>query len=236
MSAAPRQQSVEELRDNAISLAKSGVEEADIWKELVNRMRKTGLDNNDIRKKLSATSELLERSASPPNAELEELRRQVEGYQLQLAKARAAARQTTLPFAKLLRPHRMPDPEPFNGEYKDYRRWKFQVITKIEQDIRGQSTIPGYIFSCLKRNTARSALSWMECYTNVGDNTSLWSTLDQIYNNPMHADCAWRRLLEIRQGKTNLRTFNAEFRSVLADADKLEDTMGTKTRYLMALQ
>jgi hypothetical protein len=221
MSAAPRQQSVEELRDNAISLAKSGVEEADIWKELVNRMRKTGLDNNDIRKKLSATSELLEssepwhayrklkasgpdnplaagpsqskdkapayyprfkttfeRPASPPNAELEELHCQVEGYQLQLAKARAAARQTTLSFAKLLRPHRMPDPEPFNGEYKDYRRWKFQVITKIEQDIRGQSTIPGYIFSCLKRNTARSALSWMECYTNVGDNTSLWSTLD----------------------------------------------------------
>jgi hypothetical protein len=42
--------------------------------------------------------------------------------------------------------------------------------------------------------------------------------------------------LEIRQGITNLRTFNAEFRSVLADADEPEDTMGTKTRYLTALQ
>jgi hypothetical protein len=134
MSAAPRQQSVEELRDDAISLARSGVEEADIREELVNRMRKTGLDDNDIQTKLSATSELLEsskpwhayrklkasgsdnplaagpsqskdkapvyyprfkttfeRPASPPNAELEELRRQVEGYQLQLAEARAAA-------------------------------------------------------------------------------------------------------------------------------------------------
>jgi hypothetical protein len=52
----------------------------------------------------------------------------------------------------------------------------------------------------------------------------------------MYADRAWRKLLEIRQGKTNLRTFNTEFRSVPADADKLEDTMGTKTHYLMALQ
>jgi hypothetical protein len=76
----------------------------------------------------------------------------------------------------------------------------------------------------------------MQRHTNVGDNTSLWTTLDQIYNNPMHADCAWRKLLEIRQGKTNLRTFNAECRSVLADADEPENTMGTKTCYLMALQ
>jgi hypothetical protein len=30
--------------------------------------------------------------------------------------------------------------------------------------------------------------------------------------------------------------FNAEFRLVLADADKLEDTIGTKTRYLIALR
>jgi hypothetical protein len=201
MSAAPRQQSVEELRDDAISLAKSGVEEADIWEELVNCLRKMGLDDDDIRTKLSATSELLEsskpwrayrklkasgsdnplaagpsqskdkapayyprfkttfeRPASPPNTELEELRCQVERYQFQLAEARAAAQQTTLPFAEPLRPHRMPDPEPFDGEYKDYRRWKFQMITKIEQDIRGQSTIAGYIFSRLKRNAARSAL------------------------------------------------------------------------------
>jgi hypothetical protein len=134
MSAAPRQQSVEELRDDAISLAKSRVEEADIPVELVNCMRKMGVDNDDIRTKLTATSELLvssepwhaywklrasgsdnplaagpfqskgkapayylcfkttfERPASPPNVELEELRWQVEGYQLQLAKVRAAA-------------------------------------------------------------------------------------------------------------------------------------------------
>jgi hypothetical protein len=52
----------------------------------------------------------------------------------------------------------------------------------------------------------------------------------------MHANRAWRKLLEIRQGKTNLRMFNVEFRSVLANADKPEDTMSTKTRYLMALQ
>jgi hypothetical protein len=62
MSAAPRQQSVEELRDDAISLEKSEVKEADIQKELVNRMRKTGLDDDDIRTKLTATSELLESS------------------------------------------------------------------------------------------------------------------------------------------------------------------------------
>jgi hypothetical protein len=48
MLAALRQQSVEELRDDAISLAKSGVEEADIWVELVNRIREMGLDDNDI--------------------------------------------------------------------------------------------------------------------------------------------------------------------------------------------
>jgi hypothetical protein len=164
MPAAPRQQSVEELRDDAISLAKSGVEEADIRIELVNRMRKTGLDNDDIQTKLTATSELLEssepwhayrmlkalgsdnlldagpsqskskapayyprfkttfeRPASLPNAELEELRCQVEGYQLRIAKAHAAAQQTTLPFAEPFRPHCMPDPEPFDREYKDYQ-------------------------------------------------------------------------------------------------------------------
>lgn len=172
MSAASRQQFVEELRDDAILLAKAGMGEPDIWIERANRMRKTGLDNNDIRTKLTATSGLLEvsepwhaywksrasglpnslaegpsepkgkapahnrsfetipeRPASLPNAELEELRRQVEIYQLQLAEARAAARQPTLPFAEPLHPHRMPDPEPFDGEYKDYRRWKFQMIT-----------------------------------------------------------------------------------------------------------
>jgi hypothetical protein len=81
-----------------------------------------------------------------------------------------------------------------------------------------------------------SSDTWMERHTNIGDDASLWTTLDQIYNNPMHADCAQRKLLEICQGKMNLRTFNAEFRSVLANADKPEDTMGTKTHYLMALQ
>jgi hypothetical protein len=139
-------------------------------------MRKTGLDDdNDIRTKLTATSELLEssepwhayrklrasgsdnslvaepfqskgkasayypcfkttfeRPASEPDTELEELHCQVEGYQLQLAKACAAAWQTTLPFAEPLCSHRMPDPEPFDGEYKDYQQWKFQMITKIE--------------------------------------------------------------------------------------------------------
>jgi hypothetical protein len=163
MSAASRQQSVEELRDDATSLAKSGVEEADIWIVLVNRIRKTGLDNNNIQTKLTATSELLEsseswhaywklrasgsdnplaagpfqskgkapayypcfkmifeRPASPLNAELEELCWQVEGYQLQLAEACAAARQTTLPFAEPLHPHQVPDPEPFDEGYKDY--------------------------------------------------------------------------------------------------------------------
>jgi hypothetical protein len=278
MSATPRQQSVEELRDDAISLAKFGVEEVDIQEKLVNRMRKTGLDDDNIQMKLTATSGLLEssklwhayrklrisgpdnplaagpsqfkgkapayypwfkttfeRTASPPNAELEKLRCQVEGYQLQLAEARAAAQPTTLPFAEPLRPHRMPDPEPFDGEYKDYRRWKFQMVTKIEQDIRGQSTIAGYIFSRLKGNAARFALPWMERHTNVGDDASLWTTLDQIYNDLMHADCAWRKLLEIHQGKTNLRMFNAEFRSVLADTDEPENTMSTKTRYSMAL-
>jgi hypothetical protein len=75
------------------------------------------------------------------------------------------------------------------------------MITKIEQDIHGRSTIAGYIFSRLKGNAARSALPWMEHHINVGDNASLWTTLDQIYNDPMHADCAWRKLLEICQGK-----------------------------------
>jgi hypothetical protein len=216
MLAAPRQQSVEELRDDAILLVKSGVEEADIQVELVNCIRKTGLDNNNIQTKLTATLELFESSeplhaylrskasgsdnslpagpsqskskapayyirfkttferlASLPNAELEESHRQVEGYQLQLAEARAAAQQPTLTFAELLRPHQMPDSEPFDGKYKDYRRWKFQMITEIKQDIQGQSTIAGYTFSCLKSNAARSALSWMERHTNVGDNASL---------------------------------------------------------------
>ena len=76
----------------------------------------------------------------------------------------------------------------------------------------------------------------MERYTDRGDEVSLWNTLDQVYNDPMHADRARRKLQEIRQGKTNLRTFNAEFRAVLADAEEPEDTMGTKTRYLMALR
>jgi hypothetical protein len=48
MLAALRQQSVEKLRDDAISLAKSGLEEADIRVELVNRIREMGLDENDI--------------------------------------------------------------------------------------------------------------------------------------------------------------------------------------------
>jgi len=76
----------------------------------------------------------------------------------------------------------------------------------------------------------------MERHTNVGDDASPWTTLDQIYNDPMHADRAQRKLLEIRRGKTNLRTFNAKFWSVLANADEPEDTMGTKTCYLMALR
>jgi hypothetical protein len=36
------------------------------------------------------------------------------------------------------------------------------MITKIKQDIHGQSTIAGYIFSCLKGNAARSALPGMD--------------------------------------------------------------------------
>jgi hypothetical protein len=88
----------------------------------------------------------------------------------------------------------MPDPEPFDGGYKDYRRWKFQMITKIEQDIRGRSTIAGYIFSRLKGNAARSALPWMEHHTNVGDDASLWTTLDQILQRP---DVCRSRLEEV---------------------------------------
>jgi hypothetical protein len=57
-----RQPSAEDLKSHAISLAESGWLQEDIWRDLIERMRQTGLDKEDVQTKLSAAEELLQHS------------------------------------------------------------------------------------------------------------------------------------------------------------------------------
>jgi hypothetical protein len=63
-----------------------------------------------------------------------------------------------------------------------------------------------------------------------------WTFLDEQFRDKLHAKRARRKLQSVKQGKSSLQSFNAEFMRLAYDAGEESNEANLKTRYLLALR
>ncbi|KAF1937028.1 hypothetical protein EJ02DRAFT_312612, partial [Clathrospora elynae] len=103
-----------------------------------------------------------------------------------------------------------PNPNPFDGDRKDYQRFQAQMQYKLAQDVLSIGSGPG-----------------------TGE---FWEFLDDQFSDKLYKERACRKLQSLRQGKQTLQNFNAEFMRLAYDAGKESNTINLKTRYLTAIR
>lgn len=128
-----------------------------------------------------------------------------------------------------------PDPEQFDGDRRNYRTWKFQMLNKLQQDGEYIGTAANYVFSRLKGQAANVALSWID-RNRFGTINDMWEFLDGQFADKLQSERAQRKLQNIRQGKSSLATFNADFMRLAYDAGEETNHHSLRTRYLTALR
>jgi hypothetical protein len=132
---------------------------------------------------------------------------------------------------------KFPDPEAYNGDRKSYRHWRIQVQHKIasEQARGGMGDPEGYIFSRLKGDAARAAITYMErgAARRPG---GLWNFLDAQYLDPIMDEKARDKLYTFRQGKSSLTEYIQEFNRLMYEADEQGNTPALKSRFRIGLR
>lgn len=132
---------------------------------------------------------------------------------------------------------KFPDPEAFGGDRKSYRHWKIQMKHKVqsEQNRGGMEDPKGYIFSRLKGDAARAAITYIERSESCGAE-GLWSFLDAQYLDPILDEKARDKLYNFKQGKTTLTEYIQEFNRLMYEADEQGNTPALKSRFRVGLR
>lgn len=155
------------------------------------------------------------------------------------AEARAATAQTPTPGLVVpvptARKLKVPDPEPFKGDRRDYRRFKLQMQYKLREDAHALGGPTGYIFNRMRDSAANIAISWLDRHP-FGTESQFWEFLDAQFADTLAAERARNKLQSYRQKKTSLQTFNAEFMRYAYDAGEDTNQAYLKNRYLHAIR
>lgn len=250
----PRQPTVQELKDRVLALQSEGHSDEQIQSILVNQLQECGLDDMEIGEKIrqvlialgessSAPSGTVEKAADPRAAEAEELRREVLQLkqllmnQMELTQDIQRSGQRTQAPAPTEKKKDAADPEMFDGDLRDYRRFRLQMTLKIREDIQGRRSVCGYIYSRLKGPAAHYATSWYAGMVERGvdDPDLFWKHLDENYRDKQFAKRALVRLQQARQGKSSLTTYNADIRRLAHDAEQDEDSPNVRAYYMNGL-
>ena len=131
--------------------------------------------------------------------------------------------------ADLLNPPRkrkaLPDPEKFTGDRRDFRRWHFKILQKLEADrdtFKPEKTQFSYIYSRLSGAAQNIAVPFAEkaAQTGLYNANGLLNYLKEYYTNPNVNQKALERLRQIRQGNNEpFAAFFARFERKLMKND-----------------
>ncbi|KAK7177364.1 hypothetical protein PSPO01_16588 [Paraphaeosphaeria sporulosa] len=109
------------------------------------------------------------------------------------------------------------DPAYFDGDRKDYRRFKTVMKYKLSEDRGGVGNVPGYIMSRL-----------------TGKAATFWELLDLNFLDRLAGEIARNHLLTMRQGSRKLQDFNINFNNCAMEAGEANE-MTLKNIYRLAL-
>jgi hypothetical protein len=129
---------------------------------------------------------------------------------------------------------RIADPDYFDGDVKDYRRFKMVMKYKLGEDRHRLGEIQGYILSRLTGRASTAGMTFRDRHPNCTEQ-DLWDLLDRNFLDTQAAEHARNRLLTMRQGKRRLREFNLDFNNyALESGEDNEQTL--KNLYCLALK
>ncbi|KAL5380567.1 hypothetical protein DPSP01_007631 [Paraphaeosphaeria sporulosa] len=125
------------------------------------------------------------------------------------------------------------DPAYFDGDRKDYRRFKTVMKYKLSEDRGGVGNVPGYIMSRLTGKAATVGLTYLS-HNPQGSEEEFWELLDLNFLDRLAGEIARNHLLTMRQGSRKLQDFNIDFNNCAMEAGEANE-MTLKNIYRLAL-
>ena len=141
------------------------------------------------------------------------------------------------PATSVERPRKVkvPDPEPFTGKRREWRRFRLQMEFKLENDKLEDKQQVGYVFSRLKDAAANVSISWLN-RNEHGSVEEFWRFLEEQFADPMLQEKAMNSLHAWTQGDRSLPLANADFMRLAHDAGQFENNGMLKSIYLRGLK
>ena len=134
----------------------------------------------------------------------------------------------------VIRRARIADTAEFNGERRDYRRFKRGIAYKKSEDGDLVRDWTGYIMSRLTGRAATVGLAFLDRKPQASE-AEFWAHLDMNFANHLAEEMARNRLFSMKQGNRKLRDFNLDFNNCAVEAGE-EGVETLKAVYQRALR
>lgn len=129
---------------------------------------------------------------------------------------------------------RIADPDYFDGDRKDYRRFRTVMSYKLTEDRDSLGNIPGYIMSRLSGKASIAGITYIRHYPKCTE-AEFWAMLDDSFLDRQAAEFARNKLLTMRQGNRRLQDFNLDFNNCALEGGENNDQT-LKNLYSLAIK
>jgi len=199
--------------------------EPERWLQFIHSVRLNGLSLQDKVQILSKENSRLQVELGDLHTQLLEVTEKnqtLEDDNRILVLSRQASGGTTAGEKKEKR-QKIPNPDKFSGERRDYRSWRSDVRLKLLGDgdlFHDEESKVIYVISLVSGD----AKSHIIPYVRPGgvlfpDVNSIFTVLDAAYEDPDIKDAALRKLRKLKQGNRPFAEYRAEFERLVAEID-----------------
>ena len=257
-SATPTRSSAEALTNRALHLMREGQSGTQIRHSLLETLRMDGYTEDEAHQKLDLVERRINEQEGPhttpataprlsdpsPASQTMAMSNEIAVLQQRLteltqAYASLASRNNSYPptpnTTEKPRKVKIPDPEPFTGKRKDWRRFRLQMKFKLENEQWDKKQQIGYIFNRLKDTAASVGISWLN-RNEGGSVQEFWKFLEEQFVDPMLQEKAINSLQAWTQGDRSLPLANADFMRLAHDAGQFKNNGMLKSIYLRGLK
>jgi len=135
---------------------------------------------------------------------------------------------------------RFPDPEQFNGERADLRRFTTQMVAKMTSNAdrfpKPYNRV-AYTINRLSGKAFKQVMPYIDStYSQFPDYTDVLELLDKAFGDPNEADTARRDLLRFKQNNRDFNTFIAEFQRLAVESKYPKDALPTMLEDKLSLE
>ena len=126
---------------------------------------------------------------------------------------------------------RLPDPDKFNGDRNDLRRFTAQIYTKLTVNVDRFPTAESrmaYVNGRLEGTPYKQILPYIvQGRCTLSDYPAILDILDRAYGDPNRARNAQQSLFSLRQRNTEFGAFLAEFQRLALESNLSEESLPT---------